>query len=57
MVATVDHISGGRVDLVLGAGWYEAEHRAFGFAFPPAATRFDLLAEQAEIISREWDPG
>jgi F420-dependent oxidoreductase-like protein len=54
MVATVDHISGGRVELGLGAGWYEAEHRAFGFAFPPAATRFELLAEQAEIISREW---
>jgi F420-dependent oxidoreductase-like protein len=54
MVATVDHISNGRVELGIGAGWYEAEHRAFGFAFPPAATRFAVLEEQAEIIHREW---
>lgn len=54
MVTTVDHISGGRAELGLGAGRYEAEHRAFGFAFPPAAARFDLLAEQAEIIARQW---
>ncbi len=54
MVSTVDHISAGRIELGLGAGWYEAEHRAFGFTFPPAATRFDVLAEQAEIIHRQW---
>jgi|HubBroStandDraft_6_1064221.scaffolds.fasta_scaffold06584_1 F420-dependent oxidoreductase-like protein len=54
MVTTVDHISNGRVELGLGAGWYEAEHRAFGFAFPPAATRFEVLEEQAEVISRQW---
>jgi F420-dependent oxidoreductase-like protein len=54
MVSTVDHISNGRVELGLGAGWYEAEHRAFGFEFPPAATRFEVLEEQAEIISRQW---
>jgi F420-dependent oxidoreductase-like protein len=53
-VSTVDHISGGRAELGLGAGWYEAEHRAFGFPFPPAATRFEVLAEQAEIIHRQW---
>lgn len=54
MVSTVDHISNGRVELGLGAGWYEAEHRAFGFVFPPPATRFEVLEEQAEIISRQW---
>jgi F420-dependent oxidoreductase-like protein len=54
MVATVDHISGGRAELGLGAGWFEAEHRQFGFAFPSAATRFGVLEEQAEIIRRQW---
>jgi F420-dependent oxidoreductase-like protein len=54
MVSTVDHISGGRVELGLGAGWYEAEHRAFGFEFPPQAMRFAVLEEQAEIIHRQW---
>jgi F420-dependent oxidoreductase-like protein len=54
MAGTVDHISNGRVELGLGAGWYEAEHRAFGFGFPPTATRFTVLEEQAEIIHRQW---
>lgn len=53
-VTTVDHISGGRVELGLGAGWYEAEHRTFGFPFPATATRFEVLEEQAEIIHRQW---
>jgi F420-dependent oxidoreductase-like protein len=51
---TVDHISGGRVELGLGAGWYEAEHRAFGFEFPPTPVRMERLAEQLEIVSRSW---
>jgi len=55
--ATVDHISGGRVELGLGAGWYEAEHRAFGFEMPPSGTRLDLLAEQLEIVTRSWESG
>jgi F420-dependent oxidoreductase-like protein len=54
-VVTVDHISGGRVELAMGAGWYEREHDAFGFPFPPAAERFDMLAEQVEIVHRLWD--
>jgi F420-dependent oxidoreductase-like protein len=54
MVSTIDHISGGRVELGLGAGWYEDEHRAFGFTFPSSATRLEILEEQAEIISRQW---
>lgn len=54
-VVTADHISGGRVELGLGAGWNEAEHRAYGFPFPPTKTRMELFAEQAEIVHRSWN--
>ena len=53
-VATVDHISGGRVELGIGAGWMELEHRAFGFPFPPLRERLERLAEQIEIVHRLW---
>jgi F420-dependent oxidoreductase-like protein len=53
-VVTVDHVSGGRVELGLGAGWHEAEHRAYGFEMPPTATRMAVLAEQLEIVHRSW---
>jgi F420-dependent oxidoreductase-like protein len=53
-VAQVDAMSGGRVELGLGAGWYEAEHRAYGIPFPPTAERFDRLAEQLEIVTGLW---
>jgi F420-dependent oxidoreductase-like protein len=53
-VVTVDHISGGRVELGMGAGWMELEHRAFGFPFPPYDVRIVELAEQVEIVHREW---
>ncbi len=53
-VVTVDHISGGRVELGMGTGWMELEHRAFGFPFPPYDVRIVELAEQAEIVHREW---
>jgi F420-dependent oxidoreductase-like protein len=53
-VAQVDEMSGGRVELGLGAGWYEAEHDAYGVAFPPLRERFDRLEEQLEIISGLW---
>jgi F420-dependent oxidoreductase-like protein len=52
--ATVDHISGGRVELGLGAGWMEREHRAYGFPFPDTATRLAMFAEQLEIVHRLW---
>jgi F420-dependent oxidoreductase-like protein len=54
VVATVDHVSGGRVELGLGAGWYEVEHRSFGFPFPEIGERMELLEEQLEIVTRLW---
>src|SRR3954464_2287484 len=51
---TVDHVSGGRVELGMGAGWMEEEHRAYGFPFPDLRTRIELLAEQIEIVHRQW---
>jgi F420-dependent oxidoreductase-like protein len=54
MVATVDHISGGRVELGLGAGWNQSEHDANGFPFPELAERMEILEEQLEIVHRQW---
>ena len=53
-VATVDHISGGRAELGIGAGWNVAEHTAYGFPFPDAGVRLEMLAEQIEIVHRQW---
>ena len=52
--ATADHVSGGRIELGLGAGWMEREHRAYGFPFPDIRTRVEMLAEQVEIVHRLW---
>jgi F420-dependent oxidoreductase-like protein len=54
-VAQVDAMSGGRVELGLGAGWYEEEHAAYGIPFPPIGERFEKLEEQLEIITGLWD--
>lgn len=54
MVTTVDHISNGRVELGMGAGWYELEHLQEGFPFLDVPARFDLLVEQVEIVVRSW---
>jgi len=54
---TVDHISGGRVEVGLGAGWNEAEHQRYGFAFPPLRERMDVFSEQLEIVRRQWTEG
>jgi F420-dependent oxidoreductase-like protein len=54
-VAQVDAMSGGRVELGLGAGWYDAEHSAYGIAFPPTAERFERLEEQFAILTGLWE--
>lgn len=53
---TLDHISGGRFELGLGAGWHEQEARAFGYDFPDIATRFDMLEEAVPLIRDLLDP-
>jgi F420-dependent oxidoreductase-like protein len=53
-VAQVDAMSGGRIELGLGTGWYEAEHRAYGIPYPPLKQRFERLTEQLEIITGLW---
>jgi F420-dependent oxidoreductase-like protein len=52
---TVDHISGGRVEVGLGAGWNESEHARYGFPFPSLGERMDVFAEQLEIVHRQWE--
>ena len=54
MAVTVDHISGGRVEVGMGSAWYEREHEAHGFAFPSGRKRFELFAEQVEVVVRSW---
>jgi len=54
MAATVDHISGGRVEVGMGSGWYEREHLAQGFPFLDGKQRFELFAEQVEVVVRSW---
>ena len=54
LVTTADHVSGGRVELGLGTGWWEAEHDAYGFPFGPMGERMDVLAEQLEIVHGHW---
>jgi F420-dependent oxidoreductase-like protein len=53
-VAQVDEMSGGRVELGLGAGWFESEHKAYAIPFPPLGERFDRLSEQLDIITGLW---
>lgn len=54
-VAGVDQMSGGRVELGLGAGWFEAEHAAYGIPFPATGERFDRLEESLAVITGLWD--
>ncbi|MDQ1292590.1 MAG: hypothetical protein QG608_470 [Actinomycetota bacterium] len=57
VAATVDLISGGRLDVGIGAGWYEHEWTAYGYGFPPAADRLAMLTEGVEIMRRAWRTG
>ena len=52
LVVTADHVSGGRVEVGMGAGWNEREHAAYGFPFPDVGDRFDVLEEQVEVVRR-----
>jgi F420-dependent oxidoreductase-like protein len=56
MAITVDHISGGRLEMGLGAAWHEAEHRFFGWEFPPIRERQDRLEEAAQILKEMFSP-
>ena len=53
-VAQVDEMSNGRIEFGIGAGWFEAEHRAYAIPFPPLGERFDRLTEQLEILAGLW---
>src|SRR6478672_6174247 len=57
VAATIDVISGGRVEMGIGAGWYEQEWRAYGYGFPPAPERLRALDEGVQIIQQAWTTG
>ncbi|WP_067539692.1 LLM class F420-dependent oxidoreductase [Nocardia crassostreae] len=57
VAATVDLISGGRVEMGIGAGWYEHEWRAYGYGFPPAGERLARLDEGVQIFRQAWTTG
>ncbi|MGV0851467.1 TIGR03560 family F420-dependent LLM class oxidoreductase [Mycolicibacterium phlei] len=57
MAVTVDHISGGRLDFGIGAGWHEGEHRGYGIDFPPAGQRVAMVDEALTVIRRLWTEG
>ncbi|HEV7564174.1 MAG TPA: TIGR03560 family F420-dependent LLM class oxidoreductase [Solirubrobacterales bacterium] len=57
LVVTADHVSGGRVECGIGAGWWEVEHALYGFTLPPVGPRMDALEEQMQIIKGHWAPG
>lgn len=54
LALTADHVSGGRVDVGMGTGWWEAEHDAYGLPFPPMGERMDELERQLEAVTRLW---
>ncbi|MHB1064593.1 MAG: LLM class F420-dependent oxidoreductase [Georgenia sp.] len=57
IAATVDHISGGRLEMGIGAGWYQHEWRAYGYGFPKAGERLARLREGLEIFTQAWTEG
>jgi F420-dependent oxidoreductase-like protein len=54
MAATIDHISGGRVELGIGGAWYELEHNQYGIPFPPIGQRLAMMGEAAQIVKSLW---
>lgn len=57
VAATADLISGGRIEMGIGAGWYEHEWRAYGYGFPDAPARLRMLREGVEIMHQAWTTG
>jgi len=57
IVATIDQMSGGRVEVGMGGGWYKREHEAYGLPFPDAKGRLDILEDTLEICTRLWSDG
>ncbi|GAB3682820.1 LLM class F420-dependent oxidoreductase [Angustibacter aerolatus] len=57
VAATVDVVSGGRVEMGIGAGWYEHEWRAYGYGFPRAGERLAMLDEGVQIMRQAWETG
>lgn len=57
VASTVDHVSGGRVEMGIGAGWYEHEWRAYGYGFPSAGERLGLLDETVRVLESMWRTG
>jgi len=57
IVATLDVLSGGRARCGLGLGWFEREHSAYGYEFPPVAARYELLEDALELLPLMWGPG
>jgi alkanesulfonate monooxygenase SsuD/methylene tetrahydromethanopterin reductase-like flavin-dependent oxidoreductase (luciferase family) len=57
LVVTADHISGGRIEVGMGAGWHEHEHQLFGFEFPPSRERMARLEAQLAEVHRQWKDG
>lgn len=57
MAAQIDQLSGGRFVMGVGAGWNEAEHKAYGINFPPVKERFDRLDEAIQVMKALWGPG
>jgi alkanesulfonate monooxygenase SsuD/methylene tetrahydromethanopterin reductase-like flavin-dependent oxidoreductase (luciferase family) len=57
VAATIDIISGGRIEMGIGAGWYEHEWRAYGYGFPGAGARIGALDEGVEIMAQMWRTG
>lgn len=56
-VATLDLLSGGRAVCGLGLGWFEREHKAYGYRFPPVSERYELLKDSLEFLPLLWGPG